>query len=298
MVVLDEFFPCLPLSTPIFSRSENQELWVLLLEKAFAKTRGSYAALERGSSRSALVDLTKCPVFTYDFQSKETLELVYGADYERQLELLGREDARSSERSNGTRRSASNEDSLGGVRNSFGDPHMEPKNSHLISPVRSLRFSLIKTSKPAKNFWEKLRSALSKGFIVLAVQRDEADETKEGFGYNLLRATEAEEHRLIGSLTRAAEPVASAGPGLQLGRGLEPVDGEAAGVCAARPGGEGLLLHELRGLRGQLRPGAHLHGGQVPGNPDQGRLPHLRDGPPVFREDLRCKKWPDQSPSR
>lgn len=199
MVILDEFFPCFPLSTPVFSRCDNQEFWVLLLEKVFAKAYGSYAALEKGSSRSALIDLTKCPVFTFDFQSKETLELVYGADYEKQLELLGLDENRSSDMSNSNNRlMPPGEDPLSGIKNSFGEMQLDPRNSNLMSPVRSLRFSLIKTSKPAKNFWEKLKSSLERNYIVLAVLRDEDDPDKEGLGYGLMRVEEFEGHRLIG----------------------------------------------------------------------------------------------------
>lgn len=184
----------------MFSRCDNQEFWVPLIEKMYAKTFGSYAALEKGSSRSALIDLTKCPVFTFDFQSKETLELVYGADYERQLELLGLDENRSSEMSNGNNRLLPpSEDPLSGIKNSFGETQMDPKTNNVISSVRSLRFSLIKTSKPAKNFWEKLKLSLQKNYIVMAVPRDENDPSKEGFGYGLLRVEEFENHRLIGS---------------------------------------------------------------------------------------------------
>jgi hypothetical protein len=170
---------------------------MLLLEKTFAKVFGSYTSLERGSSRSALIDLTKCPVFTFDFQSKETLELVYGADYEKQLELLGKEELRSSDSANRNSRNAANEEN--GIKNSFGDMYLDSKNANLISPVRSLRFSLIKTSKPAKDFWNKLKKSVNSNYVVMAVARDENDPAKEGFGYCLIRVEEVENTRLIGN---------------------------------------------------------------------------------------------------
>ena len=95
-----------------------------LIEKAFAKSFGSYLALEKGTSRSALIDLTKCPVFTFDFQSKDTLELVYGADYEKQLEVLGLDEVKLSLEGGAKRTSRGNflppEDS-NKVENSFGE---------------------------------------------------------------------------------------------------------------------------------------------------------------------------------
>ncbi len=65
IIVLDDFFPCFPLSDPIFSQNEDKEVWVLLLEKAFAKLFGSYNALIAGDCRHSLIDLTGCPTFTY-----------------------------------------------------------------------------------------------------------------------------------------------------------------------------------------------------------------------------------------
>lgn len=62
--MVDGFLPCVPFGRPVFGDCYTNELWVGLLEKVFAKKRGSYAALRSGSSRSALVDLTGCPVVT------------------------------------------------------------------------------------------------------------------------------------------------------------------------------------------------------------------------------------------
>lgn len=111
------------MSTPIFSRCQNQEFWVPLLEKAFAKSFGSYSGLKQGSSRSALIDLTKCPVFTFDFQSKKTLELVYGADYEKQLELMEIDEHKLSLEGGAQRnsRAMANDDGSNKFENSFGE---------------------------------------------------------------------------------------------------------------------------------------------------------------------------------
>jgi calpain-15 len=53
---------------PIFSKSRNKEMWVLLLEKAYAKMYGSYIKLENGIAMEALRDLTGTPyeVFPID----------------------------------------------------------------------------------------------------------------------------------------------------------------------------------------------------------------------------------------
>lgn len=63
-LTLDDHFPCYPLGEPIFAKNQSKEIWVLLLEKAFAKLYGGYHALENGNIKHALIDLTGCPTFT------------------------------------------------------------------------------------------------------------------------------------------------------------------------------------------------------------------------------------------
>ena len=45
---LDDFFPCHIDGGPIYARNRGSEIWVMLLQKAFAKAAGSYAAIENG----------------------------------------------------------------------------------------------------------------------------------------------------------------------------------------------------------------------------------------------------------
>lgn len=47
-IVLDDNFPCSQNGGPIFSKSHGNELWVLLLEKAYAKIYGNYEKIEAG----------------------------------------------------------------------------------------------------------------------------------------------------------------------------------------------------------------------------------------------------------
>lgn len=64
-VTIDDFFPCYPLGGPLFSRTHGNELWVLLLEKAYAKLHGSYFSLRGGYASEALIDFTGCPTTTF-----------------------------------------------------------------------------------------------------------------------------------------------------------------------------------------------------------------------------------------
>ncbi|XP_047321349.1 calpain-type cysteine protease DEK1-like [Impatiens glandulifera] len=58
-VVVDDWIPCELPSKPAFATSrKGNEVWVSLLEKAYAKLHGSYEALEGGLVQDALVDLT------------------------------------------------------------------------------------------------------------------------------------------------------------------------------------------------------------------------------------------------
>lgn len=64
-VEVDDRIPCIDQQwfetpTPFFARNNGAELYVMLLEKAFAKVAGSYAALKGGSSLRAWLALTGC----------------------------------------------------------------------------------------------------------------------------------------------------------------------------------------------------------------------------------------------
>jgi calpain-15 len=61
-VVVDDYFPfCNHKDQWAFSRANSNELWVLLLEKAWAKIFGSYQRIESGTSGEALPALTGAP---------------------------------------------------------------------------------------------------------------------------------------------------------------------------------------------------------------------------------------------
>jgi calpain-15 len=78
-VTVDDYFPCFPQGTPIFSRSHGNELWVLLLEKAYAKLHGSYGLLRGGWASEGMIDLTGCPTESIDF-AKDSGKQLLGDD--------------------------------------------------------------------------------------------------------------------------------------------------------------------------------------------------------------------------
>lgn len=75
-VTVDDYFPCFPKDTPIFSRSHGNELWVLLLEKAYAKLHGSYSLLRGGWAAEGMMDLTGCPTLNIDFSTISGQEML------------------------------------------------------------------------------------------------------------------------------------------------------------------------------------------------------------------------------
>mgnify|MGYP002803532134 FL=1 len=72
-VTIDDRLPCTDQqrrpdgSGLAFSRADGQQLWVPLLEKAYAKAHGSYQAISGGEIAEALLDLTGCPTESIDF---------------------------------------------------------------------------------------------------------------------------------------------------------------------------------------------------------------------------------------
>ena len=69
-VTVDDLIPCLPKGPPMFASCNSSEIWVMLLEKAFAKLSGGYQQLRGGLVTEALIDLTGCPTVCYNLEDK------------------------------------------------------------------------------------------------------------------------------------------------------------------------------------------------------------------------------------
>lgn len=70
-VIVDDYFPCVPNGQPMFSRGHGNELWVLLLEKAYAKVHGGYKNIVAGKPHEAMQDLTGCPTTCFSFSDEK-----------------------------------------------------------------------------------------------------------------------------------------------------------------------------------------------------------------------------------
>ena len=63
-IIIDDYIPVKTTNPyePAFSKSRSRNIWVILLEKAWAKLNGSYEAVIGGSQRDAFTFLTPYPV--------------------------------------------------------------------------------------------------------------------------------------------------------------------------------------------------------------------------------------------
>ena len=69
-VIVDDHFPCKDYGNgrylSVFNTTTTNELWVMLLEKAWAKVHGGYMNISAGMSREALRDLTGAPTMLFN----------------------------------------------------------------------------------------------------------------------------------------------------------------------------------------------------------------------------------------
>eukprot|EP01034_Spumella_vulgaris_P026750 gene26750-33376_t len=84
-VRVDDYFPCYPGGGPIYSRSNGNELWVLLLEKAYSKLCGSYEAIKSGWAYEGMMDLTGAPYKTVRLDDPDSRSSADRAELWRQL---------------------------------------------------------------------------------------------------------------------------------------------------------------------------------------------------------------------
>ena len=64
-IIVDDFIPVKKTNKPAFAYSKDQELWVILLEKAWAKLHGSYVRTEGGLPSFAASHLLGTPTTSF-----------------------------------------------------------------------------------------------------------------------------------------------------------------------------------------------------------------------------------------
>jgi hypothetical protein len=64
-IIVDNYVPCNEDGDPCFASCNGPELWVILLEKAWAKLHGSYHRIDGGYPMNVFRDLTGAPAYSY-----------------------------------------------------------------------------------------------------------------------------------------------------------------------------------------------------------------------------------------
>lgn len=60
-VIVDSYIPVDSNDEPVMAKAHGPELWVIILEKAYAKLNGGYLNIQNGRAEDALFDLTGAP---------------------------------------------------------------------------------------------------------------------------------------------------------------------------------------------------------------------------------------------
>lgn len=84
-IILDDYFPLIETEKGVqfaFSRSHDDEMWVNLLEKAYAKAYGSFHRIDGGQTYEALKDLTGAPCEVYENQALRNVDMIWKKVFE------------------------------------------------------------------------------------------------------------------------------------------------------------------------------------------------------------------------
>jgi len=81
IVTVDDYFPCAPGGGPVYARSHGNELWAMLIEKAYAKLHGSYESLSLGWAYEAMMDMTGAPCTTFLFTDEDVASSIESGEF-------------------------------------------------------------------------------------------------------------------------------------------------------------------------------------------------------------------------
>lgn len=98
-IIIDDFFPVRPPKMkPAFNSSPKKEIWVMMLEKAWAKYHGGYLNIDAGLVKEALHDLTGAPSETFFIKNQnleENWHILYKANLKKFILAGGTKDLNS-----------------------------------------------------------------------------------------------------------------------------------------------------------------------------------------------------------
>ena len=162
-ITIDDLIPCYPSVGPIFSHTQSNQLWMVLLEKAYAKMYNSYSFLAGGSVFESLIDMTGAPydiIRLHSFKSESQMkdeDLLYKKllDYLDMNYLLYTYLSRSSQYSYSSAKSYSNSEDKSAANSSS-----ELFSSKLYNIVRVKKLT---TGKLFLQFFDPLRTSESDG---------------------------------------------------------------------------------------------------------------------------------------
>lgn len=93
MTMVDDFIPCktqIDQTYPCYSQAKGKELWVVLIEKMYAKLHSNYARIEGGQPYETIRDLTGAPGRIYLCETtKDLWKIILNADYKDYLMNAG-----------------------------------------------------------------------------------------------------------------------------------------------------------------------------------------------------------------
>jgi len=80
-VIIDDYIPCKGTGNSVaFAKSNGAELWVILLEKMWAKIHGCYDRIAGGLEYETIRDLSGAPGYFYFEINDETFEKILDFD--------------------------------------------------------------------------------------------------------------------------------------------------------------------------------------------------------------------------
>lgn len=80
-VIIDDYIPVFAATDrPVFCKATGKEIWVMLIEKAWAKIKGSYGKISAGCPHEVLQAFSVAPCYYYQIEedhSSEYLDMVW-----------------------------------------------------------------------------------------------------------------------------------------------------------------------------------------------------------------------------